>query len=193
VAAVFVFFVAVAGLSAYGIASSFAGASTAAKPPATSSTGATTHTQVLNASAPGPCTILANTVSSQGYAINTLVSSASARWGDVVCVNVVLQNIGGRDLTLASDGGLTISYNITEVDGAVVYRNSCTTAPGNATAQKGPIGSWTCGGFWDTGAMYDGIIPGPGTYSIVAKVDVPDVVAPAQSVVGSTATLSLSD
>ena len=134
-----------------------------------------------------------NSVPSQGYAINTLVSSASARLGDIVCVNVVLQNLDGRNLTQASDGGLTISYNITNSDGAVVYSKSCTTAAiANATASKGPIGSWSCGGFWDTGAMYDGTLPAPGAYRIVARVDVPDVVGPALSVVGSTAAISLS-
>ena len=40
--------------------------------------------------------------------------------------------------------------------------------------------------------MYRGTLPGPGAYSIVARVDVPDIVGPAQSVVGSTATISLS-
>jgi len=134
-----------------------------------------------------------SSVSSQGYAINTLVSSASARWGDVVCVNVVLQNLEGRNLTLASNGGLTISYNITESDGVVVYSNSCAMAAPGAAASKGHIGSLSCEGFWDTGAMHDGTLPGTGAYSIVARADVPGVVGPAQSVVGSTATISLSD
>ena len=40
--------------------------------------------------------------------------------------------------------------------------------------------------------MNEGTIPGPGAYSILARVDVPDVVGPAVSVVGSTATISLS-
>jgi len=190
---VFAFFVTVAAMSAYGIAASLAGAPATAGSSAAAQSSASARTQVLNSSAPGPCAILVNSVSSQGYAINTLVSSASARWGDVVCVNVVLQNLDGRNLTQSSDGGLTISYNITESDGALVYSNSCTTvALANSTASKGPIGSWSCGGFWDTGAVYHGTLPGPGAYSIVARVDVPDVVGPAQSVVGSTATISLS-
>jgi hypothetical protein len=189
-AAVFVFFVAVAAISAYGIAGSLAQTPT---PPRPAAGGARARTQVLNESAPGPCAVLVNTVSSQAYSINTLVSSASARLGVVVCVNVVLQNIDGRNLTLSSDGGLTISYNITETDGAAVYHNSCTTAAsGDSTASKGPIGSWSCGGRWDTGAAYDGTLPGPGTYRIVAKVDVPDIVGAARSAVGSTASISLS-
>jgi hypothetical protein len=190
---IFAFFVAVAAISAYGIAASLAGAPATASPSAAGQGGAGARTQVVNSSAPGPCATLVSSVPSQGYAINTLVSSASARWGDVVCVNVVLQNLNGRNLTQSSDGGLTIAYNITERDGAVVYSNSCTTvALANTTASKGPIGSWSCGGFWDTGVMYHGTLPRPGAYSIVARVDVPDVVGPAQSVVDSRAAISLS-
>jgi hypothetical protein len=190
--AVFVFFVAVAGMSALGIATSRAGAPAIANPPPTSSSGASASTR-LNASAPAPCAVSVNTVPSQGYAINTLVSSASTRLGDVVCVNVILQNLDGRSLTLASAAGMTISYDITGRDGAVVYSNSCAApAAGDPTTSKGPISSWSCEGMWDTGATYDGNVPGPGAYNIVARVDVPAFVAPAQSVVGSTATISLS-
>jgi hypothetical protein len=193
-AAVFVFFVAVAGMSALGIVTSHARASAAASPPPTGPSNAGASTQPLGSSAPAPCAISVNTVPSQGYAINTLVSSTSTPLGDVVCVNVILQNLDGRSLTLASAAGMTISYDITGRDGAVVYSNSCASpTPGDPTASKGPISSWSCEGMWDTGAAYEGNLPGPGTYGIVAKVDVPAFVAPAQSVVGSTATISLSD
>jgi hypothetical protein len=185
-AAVFVFFVAVAGISAYAMASALARASAA---PSSSAVSAGTFVSPV-------CTTLVKVETSQGYSINTFLSSTSAKIGDQVCINIILQNIDGRNLTVSSDGGLTIAYNVTEKDGAVVFHDSCTelsqpTAGGTA-ASEGPIGSWSCGTFWNTGSEYNGIVPGPGTYDLIASVDVPNVVGQGLSVVYSYATMSLS-
>jgi hypothetical protein len=44
--------------------------------------------------------------------------------------------------------------------------------------------------FWHKEAMYDGILPGTGACSIVARVDAQDVMGPAQSVVDYSAAIS---
>jgi hypothetical protein len=188
--------VAVAGVSAYGLSLSLGGPTTT--PSATISASITASDQGANTSVSPVCAKLVKSVTSQGYAFNTFLSTASARMGDAVCINVVLQNIDGRNLTLASDGGLSVSYNITEKSGVVVYQNVCTETPpvvvaGSAPVSTGPIGSWSCGGFWSTGEAYQGIIPQPGTYDIVAKASVPNLVGQGLSVVGWTATISLSN
>lgn len=187
-----VFFVAVAGMSAYGIASSLAYTPAATSSPATAATG-------QNGSSASPsCTELVKTVTSQGYELQTFLSSTSAKRGDIVCINVVVLNLYGRNLTLGSHSGFITSYNITEADGAVVYQKSCSTTPppgslpANASNSASRIGSWSCAGFWFTGSAYDGLVPGSGTYDIVATASVPDMVGLGQWQVGSTATMTLS-
>jgi hypothetical protein len=197
-AVVMVFFVAVAAASAYGMASSVAYTPPSVSPPATNP-GATAATGQNSGGASASCTEkLAKTVTSQGYELQTFLSSTSAKKGDVVCINAVLLNIYGRNLTLGSHSGYVTSYNITESDGTVVYQKSCTTTPapgtasGNASNSGSPIGSWSCGGYWSTGAAYDGLVPSAGTYDIMVTAFVPKMVGPGQWEVGSTTTITLS-
>ena len=191
-----VFFVAVAGASAYGIASSVAYTAPSTSPPATSPGAAAA--QSSSGSSPSCTEKLVKTVTSQGYELQTFLSSTSVKVGDVVCINVALLNIYGRNLTLGSHSGYVTSYNITESDGAVVYQKSCTTTPppgtasGNASNSGSPIGSWSCGGYWSTGEAYHGLVPGAGTYSIVVTAFVPEMVGPGQWEVGSTTSITLS-
>jgi hypothetical protein len=193
---VFIVLIAVAGMSAYALAGVLAG------PRSASSAGANlgntaSGIEGVNASFSPVCGTLVKTQPSQGYVINTFLSSTSVELGNQVCVNVILENIDGRNLTVSSGGGLTIAYNITEKDGAVVFHRSCTEATlppssANTSVTEGPIASWSCGGFWDTGAAYDGIVPGPGSYNVVASVQVPNVVGGGLSVAYSTAAMSLT-
>ena len=189
--------VAIVGIFAYAVSSPQAGAPVTASSSVTSSYSETESPLLLNTSVSPQCLTLVKTVSSQGYAINTYVSSTSAREGDVVCIIVVLLNMDGRNLTLSSDGGMGVSYTITERSGAVVYQRSCAltpsaVAPGNATTTASPIGAWSCGGFWDTGAPYNGIIPGAGTYDISYQASVPDIVGHGLSEVDWTGTVTLT-
>jgi hypothetical protein len=193
-----VFFVAVAGASAYGIASSVAYTPPSATPQATNPGAAATTGQNSSGASPSCTEKLVKTVTSQGYELQTFLSSTSAKKGDVVCINVVLLNIYGRNLTLGSHSGYVTSYNITESDGSVVYQKSCTTTPPvvsseNASNSGSPIGSWSCAGYWSTGTAYDGTVPSAGTYDIVVIAFVPEMVGPGQSEVGSTTTIALLD
>ena len=191
-AAVCVVLVAIAVTSAYGVASALFTAWRSPTSPVATPVGSTS-----NPFSP-ICTTLVKTESTQGYAINTFLSSTSAKIGDYVCINVILQNIDGRNLTVSSGGGLTISYTVTEKNGTAVFHDSCTeatiapSASGNATTSQDPIGSWSCGSAWDTGSAYDGVVPGPGTYYIVASVDVPNTVGQGTSVAYSTVAMSLT-
>jgi hypothetical protein len=191
---VMVFFVAVAAASAYGIASSVA-----YTPPATTSPATSVSGQSGGAATPEACIEkLVKTVVDQGYELQTFLSSTSAKEGNYVCINVVLLNVGGRDLTVGSHSGYVTSYNITESDGAVVFQKSCTTTPpqgaasGNASNSRSPISSWTCQGFWSTGTAYHGLLPGAGTYDLVVTAFVPEMAGPGQWAVGSTSTITLS-
>lgn len=193
-----VFFVAVAAASAYGIASSVAYTPPPAAPTATNQGAAPAAGQNSSGASPSCTEKLAKTVTSQGYELQTFLSSTSVKKGDVVCINVVLLNIYGRNLTLGSHSGYVTSYNITESDGAVVFQKSCTTTPAPGTASENasnsgsPIGSWSCGGYWSTGAAYDGLVPSAGTYDIVVTAFVPEMIGPGQWEVGSTTTITLS-
>jgi len=196
-AVVMAFFVAVAGMSAYGIASSVAYTPPSSGSPATNP-GATAASGQDSGAALSCTEKLVKTVTSQGYELQTFLSSTSAKKGDVVCINVVLQNIYGRNLTLGSHSGYVTSYNITESDGAVVYQKSCTTTPapgtasGNVSNSGSPIGSWSCGGYWSTGTAYGGLVPGAGTYDVVVTAFVPEMAGPGEWEVGSTTTIALS-
>ena len=193
---VFIFLIAVAGTAAYALASALSGPRSSG--PSVSVPGNTVSgSGNVDASFSPVCTTLVKTQPSQGYAINTFLSSKSTELGNRVCVNVILENIDGRNLTVSSGGGLTIAYNITEKDGAVVFHRSCTEATlapltANTTVTEGPIASWSCGGFWDTGVAYDGITPQPGSYDVVASVQVPNVVGGGLTVAYSSVTLSLT-
>lgn len=182
-------FVAVAAASGYSVATSVA--ATLDGTPATQ----VAAPQPAGSGAYPLCTTLVRTVSSQGYALDTYVSSTSARQGDVVCVNVILVNIDGRNLTVASAGGMSISYAIIGAGGAVVYQYGCTAAglaAGASAESNFPILSWSCSSFWDTGTPYNGVVPGPGTYHVEVSSSVPNVVGKGLLVAESSTEISLS-
>lgn len=192
IAALVIIAVAVAGISALIGSDAFASG-----PPSSDAVSATTttFTQFTNTTQ-SFCGSLVKTVSFEGYAIKTYLSSTSTRRGDVLCVNVVLLDEGGRNLTIRTDGGVGISYNITERDGAVVFKNNCTQAAppsssSNETDSTYVILAWSCSGFWDTGLAYNGVLPQPGTYDIAVNAAVPNKLVQGLTVVGSTVTMKL--
>lgn len=184
--------VAVAGIAAYALSAPGAPAPLLT---GTTSTSTTSFTQVTNETQPS-CGHLVKTVSFQGYAIQTFLSSTSTRMGDVLCVNAVLINEGGRNVTLGTDEGLAISYNITGPGGAVVFSKNCTpgasgSSSSNATDSTFVIVSWSCNSFWQTGLANHGVLPHPGTYDIVVNAAIPNEMVQGFTLVGSTVTMKL--
>lgn len=174
--------VVLVGVSVYSLAGSLSGAS------------ASTAAQDGQPSGYPACSYLDREVSGQGYTVRSFVSSTTAKLGSIVCVNVILLNIDGRNLTLGSDAGWGISFNITESSGAVAYHRTCTPVSSASVSnftRNLPILSWTCGTFWYTGQAYNGTIALPGTYSLQVRALVPEVAGQGLSLVTSTARISL--
>src|SRR5579863_452981 len=101
------------------------------------------------------CSTLLKTDVDQGYEINTFLTSASPKLGQNLCVNVLLLNLDGRNLTQSTDTGINVAYNITDSSGAVVFQKSCPAIPEsllvNSTGTPHTIVSGvTCEGFWNT-------------------------------------------
>jgi len=184
VATAVVLVAAALGVAAYALAGSQSGTPASSSEPA----------QGVMPSGYPQCTNVVGSTSSQGYDINTLLSPAPNRVGGIVCVIVILQNVDGRNLTISSDAGWKISFNITEADGAVVFQKTCDSpsASSNATSNDAPITSWTCGTFWDTSQAYDGNTPGPGAYSVQVVATVPNIVGLGLGVAESDAPLELT-
>lgn len=164
-AAVIVVVILVAGVSAYALVKSRAPAS-----PGAPQTGASAEYPV--------CSTQINSAVDQGYEINTFLTTASPKLGQTLCVNVLLLNIDGRNVTQSTDTGVNISYNITDSSGAVVFTKSCPAVPEsllvNSTGTPNTIvSSFTCEGFWDTSAAYQGTVPQAGKYYIDIQASIP--------------------
>lgn len=185
VAAAVVVVLAVAAIGAYLLAGSLG-----------SHASTVTSSQGQNAAYP-ECSTLVNTVFSQGYEINTLVTSPSMKEGSIMCVTVAALNIDGRNLTQSTDQAMDIAFNITDSSGALVFQRNCPAVPNallvNSTGTNSTIvSSLSCEGFWHTGSPYNGTVPGPGSYYIVARVSIPDQVLQGMYVASSSVSVKLT-
>ena len=124
------------------------------------------------------CSTLLKTVVDQGYEVNTFLTTASPKLGQNLCVNVLLLNLDGRNLTQSTDTGIDVAYNITDSGGAVVFHKSCPAIPEsllvNSTGTPDTIVSGvTCEGFWNTSASVNGTALQPGKYVIRVQASIP--------------------
>ena len=159
--------IALGGMSAYVLS-----LSRSATPSANTSVQGETHNGIVYPD----CITQVNTVLDQGYEINTFLSSSSTKVGDILCVNIILLNIDGRNLTQSSSERLSLSYNITESDGALVYQKSCVATPSNSnstTSASTIVSSLSCTGYWDTGQAFGGVTPTAGTYTLTIDASIP--------------------
>jgi len=111
------------------------------------------------------CTDLVKSVFTQGYSLTIYVSSSSAKKGDYVCVDAILQNVNVTGLTSASPE-LAVSATIRDTNNNTVFTNSCSPVvpPYSASVPRGV----SCAGIWNTGAPYgsENILPSDGTYHL---------------------------
>jgi len=132
---------------------------------------------------PEGCSTLLNSVSSQGFQVETYVSSISAKIGSVLCIAVVLLDVSGLNLTQQSTG-YTVTWNVTDSSGRVVFESACypsppPKSPGVASSPSPPVHWLSCSGAWDTSSPFHGVTPQAGTYQVTATAIVPTTAASA--------------
>jgi hypothetical protein len=126
---------------------------------------------------PDGCSTLINTVSSQGFQVETYVASTPAKIGSVLCIDVVLLDVSGPNLTQQSTG-YTVTWNVTDSSGRVVFESACypsprSQSPGAASSPSPPVHWVSCSGAWDTSSPFHGVTPQAGTYQVTATAIVP--------------------
>ena len=126
---------------------------------------------------PDGCSTLINTVSSQGFQVETYVASTPAKIGSVLCIDVVLLDVSGPNLTQQSTG-YTVTWNVTDSSGRVVFESACypsprSQSPGAASSPSPPVHWVSCSGAWDTSSPFHGVTPQAGTYQVAATAIVP--------------------
>jgi hypothetical protein len=153
-----------------------------------------TFTQDEGSAVPNGCSTLVKSVSSQGYEVDAYVSSTSIRQGDVACIDVVLLNTNGTNMTLSN---WTVSYNITASDGQVFFQTICTPssppASSDNTTTSDDMHFASCAGQWNTGPTNQGLVPPPGTYDFTVDANVPNAQGPGYSTVSYTTTLTVTN
>jgi len=132
---------------------------------------------------PDGCSTQINTVSSQGFQVETYVSSTPAKVGSVLCIDVVLLDVSGPNLTQQSTG-YTVTWNVTDSSGRVVFESACypsppPQSPGAASSPSPPVHWVSCSGAWDTSSPFHGVTPQAGTYLVTASAIVPTTAASA--------------
>jgi hypothetical protein len=158
-------------------------------------TGSITFHYGPNSTVPEECSTLVNTVSNQGYEVETYVSSASAKTGSVMCIGIVVVNVSGPALIPGS--GVNIQFNVTDSSGRVVTYSICyphapPQSPGDSSSPK-PMPSMSCAVAWDTSSPADGVIPGAGTYQVTTAAQVPNSSASGYQTISSNSTLVLTN
>jgi hypothetical protein len=155
----------------------------------------TTITQDAGSLTPNGCGNLVKNETSQGYEVATYVSSSSVTTGDYLCIDVVLLNLNGTQLTEATGSALVASYNVTSSSGLVVFRNSCTPSTpvaDSSDALSRPLRDLTCSGAWNVSAPVDGTTPAPGTYEISVIASVPNANGTGKASVAYSTPVTLS-
>gem|GEM_PF-4531394 len=132
---------------------------------------------------PDGCSTLINAVSSQGFQVETYVASTSAKVGSVLCIDVVLLDVSGPNLTQQSTG-YTVTWNVTDSSGRVVFESACypsppPQSPGVASSPSPPVHWVSCSGAWDTSSPFHGVTPQAGTYQVTETAIVPTTAASA--------------
>jgi hypothetical protein len=158
---------------------------------------ASTHvTQTIGSITPDGCGTLANSVSGQGYEVETYVSSTSANKGSSFCIDVVLLNVSGRNVTVES--GWSVSYNITDSGGQVFFQTVCAPSvkpqsPGAESSTFTPMHYASCAGEWNTSTPINGVTPQPGTYKVTVSAKVPSSGVAGYSTINSNSTLTVAN
>jgi len=122
----------------------------------------------------------------EGYSLQVYASSRTVNAnGDALCITLVLQNVHGTIVTFATrEGRVSISYNVTDPSGKVVYRNDCsiyTSPPTFAPSYNETDRTFGCTTVWYTtgSAPGGGVSPTtsstlqPGTYVVSCTASFP--------------------
>jgi hypothetical protein len=131
---------------------------------------------------PDGCSTLVNTASSQGFQVKTYVSAAPAKIGSVLCIDVVLLDVSGHNLTQQSTD-YSVAWNLTDSSGRVLTSSSCypnapPQSPDAGNSPSPPLPFVSCGGVWNTSSLINGVTPQAGTYQVNVAAVVPPTVAP---------------
>ena len=115
---------------------------------------------------------------SEGYSLQIYASSRTVdAKGDALCITPVLLNVNGTILTFGTrEGRVSISYNVTDPSGKVVYRNDCsayTSPPAYMSSYNDTDRTFGCTAVWYTG----GSAPGGGVSSTTSSKLQPGVYA----------------
>lgn len=179
------------------------GISTYALSGITSTNNTFTVTQDVSSVFHPACPTMLHSSPSEGYNVNTYVSSTSPKIGDHLCIDVAILYVNGRNITIRDAVALTIAYEIIDTNGHVFYQTQCSpTMPPviTSTGSSGqspnwashPFSAFDCGGEWDTAQPVQNTVPGPGTYHISVQANVPALTASTYSTVNYNSTISLS-
>ncbi len=122
----------------------------------------------------------------EGYSLQIYVSSRAVNAkGDALCITPVLHNVNGTILTFGTrDGRVSISYNVTDPSGKVVYQNDCpdyTSPPAYMSSYNQTDSTFGCTAVWYTTGSAPGShvsssassTPQPGTYLITCTASFP--------------------
>lgn len=162
----------------------------------TSSVLGITITESINSLAPDGCGNLVKNETSNGYEVETYLSSNSVIMGSSLCIDVAVMNLNGTQLTVGTGSDLAISYNVTSSSGLLVYQTSCSpsTPPvsSSSAALSHPLNGLTCSGIWNTSASVKGSVPAAGTYQISVIASVPQANGRGISTVAYSSSITLS-
>jgi hypothetical protein len=106
----------------------------------------------------------------EGYSLQIYVSSRTADAnGDAVCITPVLRNLNGTTLSFGTRSGrVSMSYNVTDTSGKVVYQNECpyyTSPPAYMSSYNVTESTFGCTAVWYT----TGSAPGGGVSSATSS------------------------
>jgi len=167
----------VVGISAFVIAGSGGTPSSVKTTSSPANATGTTITQDISSLTANGCGDLVKNETGEGYEVETFLSSSSLKTGDYLCIDLVVMNLNGTQLTDGTGPDLAVSYNVTSSSGLVVYQTSCSpTEPvqvSSVDVLSQPLRGLTCSSAWNTNAPVDGTVPAPGTYEISVVASVP--------------------
>ena len=105
------------------------------------------------------------------YSLSIYSEYNAVKAGGLVCISIVLMNVGGTVVTWGNSSEVETGFNVTDSSGKLVFHDSCipsdepTIYPGAMDART----TFECGAIWDTSvASAIGAVPIPGTYAITA-------------------------
>jgi hypothetical protein len=105
----------------------------------------------------------AKSFTQNGYTL-LIEESLNAKVGAQVCLNLILNNSGTQPISITGD---TLSLNVTDSRGGVVFHDFFAVTQPNATLSPGQTYTGTT--FWDTSQATNGVTPTAGTYVVVAN------------------------